>query len=408
MDRPTGLLDLPSEIRQEIWRLCVSTKCNRVSSALDGLAAYNLSLNVFRINRAIYREAFDVFQRCNSFCSVSTPWDNADDYIHKNGHIAILRADPDDSLFQAVHLEVVLQLVDLDIFERSRGLVICEDDLPAFCRLWWYTELTNDAMNQHLSLTLKLQNPGKHNIALSKPEQIRLLDPFINVKRLARVSVEGLVDDAVEQSFLTRIEEPYDGPVDCLNKASHLGQQAAIALREKKFDLALRRAEDAFRAILIIVNGRERDEWGDSHFDVFVASGTYCGHNANFARILIRVELTATIVMAYYGLGQYEMARFWGMRSINTARGWLGGHRADRPDFEFDRAGDFGRIYFGTALACRQMQGQDNCLDEAIGLYRIALGKLPDDPEVAREAPSFNRLESARLARVDLSCHPDL
>lgn len=101
----------------------------------------------------------------------------------------------------------------------------------------------------------------------------------------------------------------------------------------------------------------------------------------------LRIRLVANTLMAYLKLEEYEEAYFWGMRSVNLMRDAFGS-AADEPRPDFVGANEWGKIYFRTALAAKEI-GE---MGEARALLKIAGDWLPRNKRVATEIEEWGTL----------------
>lgn len=78
----------------------------------------------------------------------------------------------------------------------------------------------------------------------------------------------------------------------------------------------------------IIIDGRVRSVWGDGTFQCQISGGMYDGEFAQQVRIVLRISLVANVVATYLKRGEYEEARFWGLRTIALVRQGMGMNRS--------------------------------------------------------------------------------
>lgn len=279
-----------------------------------------------------------------------------------------------------------VDIPDMDYPCNSNSvLLLCLDDVPGFCKMWFYSDLSHTGLNTHLRLNLRLQNPSPLpwstvDCDLPRPVQRSLLDPFIMIKGLQKVSVEGKVDDIVRKEFYERIAEPYEAPEACLARCDALKEAGNEAMKNGKYREAITSYEESFTAMHIVVVGRRRHIWGDHHFDKRLVGGAYDKQDGNYVRMILRIKLVANMILAHYKLELFDDAKFWGMRSITMMRDALG-QGADVPKPDFAASGSWGQIYYRTGLACRELEDHDGARE----MFRIAAEWLPDDPLVQKE-----------------------
>lgn len=182
----------------------------------------------------------------------------------------------------------------------------------------------------------------------------------------------------------------------CLEAADAHKEAGNVLLRNGDAAGALVAYEAGFRALHILVVGRQRDVFGDAFFDTplppssrfaQVNPGGFGGSgNAGMARMVLRVTLVANTVQALLTLRRWDDAHYWGMRSIRLMREALGdgefdGLDADAPRPLMPAASLWGKVYYRTGLAARELGKED----EARALIRTAGRWLPGDRIVQRE-----------------------
>lgn len=268
--------------------------------------------------------------------------------------------------------------------EAMNKFILCCDDGIAFCRMWFYSDLTHPGLNSHLRLNLTLRNPSPRawsdrDIDLPKTLQRELLAPFVQIKGLKSINVEGTIDSNVMQDFLRDNAETYDSPERCLERCTQLKDAGNTAINKGRYQDAVDLYFQAFDAMHIVVSGHKRTVWADPFFDRVMEGGPYDKQHGSIVRMILRIRLVANVIQAYLKLENYIEAKFWGKRSIELMRQYLGG-AADHPRYDFPGAEAWGKIYFRAGLACKAMDEQD----EARELIRIAADWLPNDQIVQK------------------------
>ena len=297
----------------------------------------------------------------------------------------LLRADRADA-FKDAHLSAVIEVPSMHYSRASTSkFVICADDADAFCRMWFYSDLTYTGLNNHLVLRLHLRNPSPRagsdaDVGLPTSLQRHLLAPFAQIKNLHAAEIDGTVDASVKSDFARALAEPHDSPEACLTRCAALKGQGTAALQQRRYADALSLYERAFAAMHIVVAGRRRTVWADPFFEKTLEGGLFDAQPGGVVRMTLRIALVADVVLAHLRLGQPAEARFWGARSIDLMRQYLG-DVADVPRPGFPGAAEWGEIYYRTGLACRAV-GEEV---EARELIRIAADWLPNDWDVQQE-----------------------
>lgn len=310
------------------------------------------------------------------------------------GRVPLLLIEDRAHDFKDVHLAATIDVPEMQYSHASMSkFIICADDAEAFCRMWFYSDLTYNGLNNHLILRLHLRNPSPRawsdrDVDLPKSLQRSLLAPFTQIKTLQKVEVGGTVNPEVKEDFLKEIAVPNDPPEVCLDRCSDFKDKGKAALKQGKYREAINLYEQAFGAMHIIVDGHRRFIWADPFFEKTLASGVFKDQNGSVVRMMMRIRLVANIIQAYLELEEYSEAKFWGRRSIDLMRQYLG-NVADAPRPEFPGAREWGKIYYRTYIACKNL-GEEV---EARELIRIAADWLPNDPSVKTEkAVSLPRL----------------
>lgn len=379
-------LSLPTEVRTQIYAELVGARQNK-RDLTDGYAEYKFHLNILAVCRQTRSEAQETFRLENVFCRIVTPWREAEELAVVEGRVPIVLVGERAMAFKAVHLAADVYLPDVNYMPQSNcSLLLCLEDLPGFCKTLFYSALTYPDLNSHLRLKLRLQNPdpsscnGGCEPPLTRSLQRSLLEPFTMIKGLQAARVEGKVDDVLVKDFYRRIAEPYESPEQCLQKCDALREAGLQALKAENYEQAIKLFEQSFGAMHIVVVGRRRHLWGDHHFDKVLIGGPYDKQEGNYVRVVLRIKLVESMVLAHYKLGKYDDARFWGMRSIAMMRDTLG-DSADVPRPEYSASGSWGMIYFHTGMACKAMGDRDTARE----MFRIAADWLPLDTHVRTE-----------------------
>ncbi|KAK7518038.1 uncharacterized protein IWZ02DRAFT_308128 [Phyllosticta citriasiana] len=387
---PSHLLNLPAEIREEIFSHVLSPSAARIELP-DDYVKYRFHLGLFRVNRQVYREARHVFYRLNTFVRIETPWPEAKQHITEEGRVPLVVCGDEAEVFEHAHLWVDIEPFQYSYpLDKSCNMVLLLDDLAAFCKIWYYSDLTHPGLNMHLRLTLRLRNPHKiddQDSKLPKSLQQKLLEPFGCIKSLNDTQIFGQYDESVFHALCAAQAIPNESPEECLEKATRLKDAGNVALKKNEPREAIRLYEEAFLAIHIVCCGRRRSIWGNAHFETILGSGQYESQHGQLVRLILRVKLVANIMQAYIKLENWEEVKFWGMRSIQLMRESMGidpHDEDDEPMLGFAAANEMGKIYYRTGLACKYMENTE----QARKLFRVAARYLPRDPLVARDLAS--------------------
>ena len=384
----SSILNLPPEIREQIYRECV-----RIPKIHDdnGFAHYEPDLAILKVNRLIHQEAEKIFQEENIFLKITTPWREATDYIFSQGRVPILVSGDRAIAFEKVHLRISIESPDLPFAGSGHSMITLLADLPAFTQLWHFSDLHHRGFNMYFKLCLHLQDPYIPDRKIPKALQQRLLMPFGEIKGLKESELTGMVLPSVRQALEKEAKIPNLTPEECLDKASDLKDAGNEFVKAKRYKEALKSYFDAFKAMHILVNGRQRTILADGYFTQDLQSGKFANQQASCVRILLRVKLVANIVLTYLNLKEWEEAHFWGKRTIILFQSSIADEQYARYPSETDWIGapilpnfgtapEMGKIYYRTAQAARALRKTN----EVEKLLRAAAVYLPGDEQIEK------------------------
>ncbi|KAK3722252.1 hypothetical protein LTR37_002685 [Vermiconidia calcicola] len=395
MDRPsTTLLTLPPEIRESIYRLILTPDANRLSDPDEYINYdYSAAFVLFKLNHQIYLEARKVFRDLNVFVRIETPWPEAQAHVAFQGHVPILMKNERAASFAEHSLSVRIDAPQSPMQNSdTQHFVILLDDLEKFTKTWFYAGLSHTGLNSYLRLTLALRDPytpSYEEKRMPKWLQRKLLLPFEHVKDLREMTVEGDL-----KPFASLVEElkakqavPAESAEYCLRETTRKKAEGNTELNAGNCKAALKLYNEAWLAMHVVVKGRQRHIHADAFFGRELREPPFEGKNGQTERLLLRVQLVANTCLAYLKLQEYEEARFWGMRTINMLREAMGAdERHDIPAEDeavlgFPAADQMGKIYYRTALACKELDDKP----QARKLLRVASIYLPRDENVKKE-----------------------
>ncbi|KAL8675533.1 MAG: hypothetical protein Q9168_000045 [Polycauliona sp. 1 TL-2023] len=418
-------LNLPPEIREHVYHQVLSCdSARRLPDDDDNPASYRFDLAILRTNRQIYHESKKAFQD-NVFIKITTPWSESIEHISSEGRVPIIAKGPAADAFASFHLWIWIDAPGVPPRGTDYSIIICLDDLPAFTRMWRFSNLNMPALNPHLSLKLVLQDPHVPNRKLPKALQLRLLQPFGLVKNLHSFSVHGAkVLPSVEEALKKEQATPEPSPEESLETATALKDAGNNALQTQDYASAMRYYTEAFAAIHVTVSGRKRYIHAEGYYNLReLASGPYKGQNGHLARIILRVKLVANVIKTYLKMEEWEEARFWGKRSINLFSASYDPHPTDDLDGDFDRdwawvqlsaamgfpAQDaMGKILYRTALASRALgfKKEDYNLVQAAQVYLPRDEIIRTDLRNMTEQADADQRAAAQAEESSLSASP--
>ncbi|KAL8869728.1 MAG: hypothetical protein Q9174_004052 [Haloplaca sp. 1 TL-2023] len=393
-------LDLPPEIRDQIYHdilSCDTARCPPDDDDKPG--SYKFDLEILRANRQIHRESRKAFED-NIFIKITTPWHESIDHISSEGRVPIIATGPPAEDFRSFHLWAWIDAPGVPHRDNVYSMVICLHDLPAFTRMWRFSNLNHEGLNPHLRLKLILQDPHVPERKLPKSLQNLLLRPFGDVKDLHSFQVEGArVLPSVEEALKRDQAASEPTPEECLETATALKDAGNKCILVEDYQAALRHYTDAFAAIHITISGRKRYIHADGYYGRDLLSGTYQGQRSDYVRLILRVKLVANFIHTYIKLQDWDEARFWGRRSVITFRSSMTGETSDDLGgggdswawvIEASRMGfpaqvEMGKIFHRTATASKEL-GYDK---EAANLAQAAEIYLPEDQRVKAMAASY-------------------
>ena len=400
-----SFLHYPPEIREQIYSDILSTVSSKVESDdPEEPAHYEYQLAILRTCRQIHREAKKVFQD-NVFIKITTPWPDAIDHIRSEGKVPSVTTGDKADIFRDFHLWVFIDAprTPSPHHHGTCSMVISLEDLQSFNEFWHFSNLNHHGLNQHLRLQLTIQDPHVPDRKIPKALQTRLLLPFGMIKELDAFEVHGSkLLPSVDEALKKERAIPDPTPEQCLEKGVSLKDAGNALLKIGLYHQALEKYIDAFGAIHIYVSGRVRHVHCEGFYIRPLVSGIYKGQRGDYARMILRTQLVANIVLAFLKLEDFAEAYFWGKRSIVLFRQSVTGEQSDEIGdddqdwlywlsriqlIRFAAQDAMGKMFYRTALASRAL----GKVSEVKVLMKAAAVYLPGDEKVLEEIKALER-----------------
>lgn len=385
-----NLLELPREIRDQVYTHLLSTEASRRRLS-DGSTIYDYSVwhRLSRVNHQVYHEARRIFLELNNFVKITTPFEGSKQQVAQDG-VPIIVAGLRGHMFTQHRLSVLIAFPLIKLRSDEETFVIHIDDLPTFCDSWLYSAVDHANLNENLTLKLTLRDPlsltpfddTPQEKKVLLPLQQRLLYPFGRIKGLMRINVTGVPEpeESVVQEMKRQMNIPLGSPEKRLSDAMQFKDQGNAELTAGRPREALECYRKAWEAMFIIVNGRERRVYGEAYFERVLNEEPFEGQHGSMVRTLLRVRLVANTLLAYLKLGDWDTVIHIGMRTIQLMRR---GEENLEPELEawanaWMAGPEMGKIYYRTALAYKELDDKY----EARKLLKVAVLYLPNDPRV--------------------------
>lgn len=393
---PSRLMSLPVELRDQVYSH-ILRPANNAYECPNFYTQYKYDLRLFRVCKQMQAEAQRVFRLLNIFVAIETPWTEAEQHVRTIGYVPILIRDRIAERFNNWSMKIAIDVPKYNIpLQVQTKFILLLDDLHRFTESWFYSDLSHPGLNNNLRLKLYLQDPyapSYEQRALPKAVQQRLLLPFRLIKGLDDLEVHGESYPSIVKAMKDGMAEEYKPAEACLEDATRLKDEGNAALQNGLYHEAIALYEKSFLEIHIVCAGRRRSIFGDNFFERAMTTGQFKGLHGQMLRLVLRVRLVANTVLAYLKLKDFDSARFWGLRTINLIRDSLG---ADEEEVvtDFIAAPELGKIYYRTALACREMGSRKEALD----LMKVAIRYLPHDATIKRDLADLGTLPDRLFA----------
>ncbi|KAI9879609.1 MAG: hypothetical protein M1830_007969 [Pleopsidium flavum] len=384
-------LDLPAELRNEVYRNLLSTKYNKRFDEVTCAFFYDLQLSILRTNRQIHTEALEVFHD-NQFVRITCSWLAFEDLLAeakfpligaKYGKARNFTEHP----FKQHHMAVILDYMEDKYEELFITAITCQEDVGEFCKMLYYFDCSSPGFNQHLFITLAVQDPHQPR-ALSPEMQRSLLTPFGMLKDLEGAQFSGYITPSVALEVQEAMAIPAPTPEQSLEHATVLKDAGNAALQAGNYPLSISKYHQAYEAMHITVDGRRMIIRLEG-FSTTLQGGMYDGQRLDHVRHVLCARLNANIVLAYLKMADYHNAYFWGCRGVQGLKNQNGSSVLS--------GAEKARLYYRRALASKGLRKHGSAVED----LEEALELVPGDATIRTELKVLKKLvEGTRQKRL--------
>lgn len=196
------ILDLPTEVRLEIFRQLLLTKHTKRAPPYQLAMPHTLQPAVLCVCRQFQQEAGDVLYRENVFVLIVTNYRFLVDDLGLAGLASLSRGGAAQR-FARYSLRAVFAFHASDLGPYTNYFMIPAEDLELFCSLFWLLRVRR---YHQITLHLTVLPPiGDQQRSIAKQEA--LLRPFQQLWHIARAAVDGDVDPCVVQRLKKSLTE---------------------------------------------------------------------------------------------------------------------------------------------------------------------------------------------------------
>lgn len=203
------ILDLPTEVRLEIFRQLLLTKHTKRAAPYQLALPHTLQPAVLCVCRQFQQEAGDVLYRENVFVLIVTNYRFLVDDLGLAGLASLSRGGA-ALRFARYSLRAVFAFHASDLGPYTNYFMIPAEDLELFCSLFWLLRVRR---YHQITLHLTVLPPiGDQQRSIAKQEA--LLRPFQQLWHIARAAVDGDVDPCVVQRLKKSLTEKIPLPAE--------------------------------------------------------------------------------------------------------------------------------------------------------------------------------------------------
>lgn len=393
-----SFLGLPAELRNEVYCHLLLARRTKRHFGL-GFASYNLYTNILCTNRQIHDEALAIFRE-NRFIYIRTPWTHLKNDVITQGKFPLI-AEKKANMCKLWHMRMVLDVKGQSVRGISYDYITCLEDLPALCKLLFYTSCQWGDFSSILHIALHVQDPSSNDQSSALPQALQedFVMPFAILKGLGSMSITGSVTNPIKKRLKKAMKQPNPTAGDYLEAAARLKDEGNIAFKAGQYRLSINLYFQAYEAMHFIVDGKRFAIMLDGYFvKAPLDGGRFSGQRGDLIRHHLGSQLSWNIIQAYLKLEEYQEAYMWAERAISDIEhGNVQQIIADRTPNLVTKA-DKAKVYWRMVLACK-----------GLGLEREKLVPLmnagsyaPEDKVIMRELMiTEKRLEDGDL-KIDL------
>ena len=239
----TSFLDLPPEIRLNVYRYLFLTGSNKIISTVDNSAYHDLQPAILWTRKLIEEEARTVLYRENTFIHIihDLPLFEKKHNIHQ---LSLLGKHHPLQFSRMCSLEISI-ITQPDATSEKHHIMIPSEDLELMCTIL-FSELSGKETERDKHMDVHLDFSESVNaMTLSTKRQDELLQPFKRLFKASSITVKG----AINQDLATEVQ---DAPLK-FNSMSVWELMGADFLNATRFPLeeGLRKRRDSIIAAIL-------------------------------------------------------------------------------------------------------------------------------------------------------------
>lgn len=415
-----GILDLPLELRQQIYRIIFRPADNRTYLRTGGYNYdYAAAQTIFGVNRQLAIEAKHIYRQLNIFVILTTVMP-CDWFPHYMNAVPITMDMPK---YAHIPLHLGIRYKYGSPMQAQDMLFIHIDDFETFANVWIYACIMAPKLNPMEKMSMRILDGRKMRPkkVLTEEQQSQLdmpvhmwerireswvndLEPELStvlqrklllpLRQLKTVEIEEIDDSLADKAIIDQVKKDHAEP-----PARELSFYVeSVKLKTRGAELVA--AKDHAKALKIYERAFHMNEDASEPFQKPIMSTmrwklfdrTHSDRESDFLfRVHLRNQLISNIVLCNNKLTDYDEAIKWAMIAIKDVREYRGVDIAygasdaeDEADTGHVAQKELGKIYYRAALAYK---AKDE-MSDARKLLRVAILYLPNSHEVAAEMAS--------------------